>query len=106
MAFFVYLDDAQGYFLASLEDFLGMIHALFAKLRNVDQTLQISRKIKLGESTKIGQAGNFTFHQLTNLEVSDVFVPRVTLELANGETNAATVLIDGNNLHFDFIANL
>ena len=83
-----------------------MIHTVVTQLGNVNQTFEIPRNIQTRKSTKTSQTSNFTFNQLTNLEVFDLIRPRVSLQLANGQPDAATFAVNADDLYLYFLSDL
>ena len=67
--------------IAFFEYLFGVLNALLADLRNVDQTFDII--IDAGESAEFRQAGDGAFELLTNLITRGFFNPGVLLQLAD-----------------------
>ena len=82
-----------------------MVDAFVAQFGDVNQTFQVTGQVQLGKSAEVGQAGNFAFHQLTDLQFFDLFVPGICLKCAQGESNTASVTVDTDDFHLYFFAN-
>ncbi len=79
MVFVFDFEDAKGNDITGFENFLGMIDAFVAKFRDMNQTFKVTRQVQFGKGAKIGQTSDFTFNQLTDLKIFDLFIPGVCL---------------------------
>jgi len=72
MVFILDFQNAQCDDVANFNNFLRVIHAAVTQLGNVNQTFEIPRNVQTRKSTETSQTSNFTFNQLTDLEVFDL----------------------------------
>ncbi len=98
------LDHAQGDHVAFLQHLFGVLDALLADLRDVNQAFE--HVIQAGERAELGQAGNGALDQLADLVLLNVLGPGVALQLAQGEADALLLFVDADDLDLDFLPHL
>ena len=104
MALFIDFDNAQGEYIPFFDDFLGVLNAIFAQFRDVDQAFEIVLA-DAGEGAELGEVGNRTFYQLAFSQVLDLFEPGVFLHAADGKANALPIPINADDLYLNFLPN-
>ena len=98
------LDDTGFDVVADLKDILDALHMLLAKLRDVNQTINIP--IETDECSKGSDLGNRSRDLVSHLELAVDVGPRVVIKLLNSEGNALIFLIDAKNNSFDLVVLL
>ena len=86
------LDDTGFYVVADLKDILDALHMLLAKLRDVNQTINIP--IQTDEGSKGSDLRNLSRDLVSHLEFTVDVRPRIIIKLLNSEGNSLIFLID------------
>ena len=81
-----------------------MLDAVLADLGDVDQTFQVA--FQAGKGTELGEAGDGTLDQLTDLELVNLALPGIALHGADGQTDAFLLAIDVDDLDLHFLTDL
>src|SRR3990172_8851816 len=102
MLVWINTDDAQGLDFTLFERFLGVLNAMLADLRNMDQAFDVA--FQAGKGAKFGQAGNDTFDQLADTEFRHARAPRILLQGTHGKADAPLLAVNVDHLDFDFLS--
>ena len=97
-------DDLELDRLTLVDDVARMSDALVRQLGDVDQTLEAVAHSH--EGAKVDELGDRAVDDIANLEVGDRGVPRVRLELADRQADAATLMVDVDDFGLDLVADL
>ncbi len=81
-----------------------MFDAAVAQFRNMDKSFKVI--IDLGECAKLGQAGDLAFYQLADLVLCYIIIPRIVLELSQGESDAFAFSVDADDFYLYFLPDL
>src|SRR5271157_3650278 len=96
-------DDPQGDHIPFMEFFFGMLDARLADLGNMDESFQIA--FQASKCTELGQTGDDPFNQLTDLKFLNLSLPRVVGEGTDRETDALLLVVNADDLDFDFLTD-
>ena len=98
------LDDAGFHVVADLEDILDALHVLLAKLRDVDESVDIA--IETDEGSEGSDLGNRSSDLVAHLELTVDVGPWIVIKLLDTEGNTLVFLVDAKHNSFDFLVLL
>ena len=104
MALGVEADDPQLDLLALLDDVPRVGHALVGELADVDQALEAL--LDADERAEVHELGDRAVDDVADLVLGDRLLPRIGLEPADREADAATLVVDVDDLGLDLVADL
>ena len=99
--YLINLDDASFNVVADLDDVFDFLHVVFAKLRNVDEAVDIA--FEGNERTKGCDFRNLALDQVSDLEAIVDGGPWIVLGLFDAEGNALVAFVDRKDDGLDFI---
>ena len=97
-------DDLELERLALVDDVARMGDALVGQLADVDQALEAVADAH--ECAEVDELGDRAVDDVADLEVRDRGVPRVGLQAADREADAATLVVDVDDLGLDLLADV
>ena len=104
MSLGVQADDLELERLALVDDVARMGDALMGQLADVDQALEAVAHAH--EGAEVDELGDRAVDDVADLEVGHRGVPRVRLELADRQADAAALVVDVDDFGLDLVADL
>ena len=98
------LDDARSDFLVDLERVFDFLHALFADLRNVDESVHFIFQPHKG--TEAGELGDLAGDEIAHFINGIDLIPRIVAELFDADRDALVFAVNLQHPSFDFVALL
>ena len=90
--------------LLVLHHVAGMEHSIMRKLADVNEALKAVSNAY--ERAEVDELGDRPLNEIADLDIRDRCVPRIWLQLSNGEADASTLRIDVDHFGINRIAHL